>query len=332
MSPLLNKAVFQSVAIHLDISELDFVPSFTYLDFWLCPSARNLDVAEVESTIPLHRVRIVFRSTSTPRPNRSFFRHDPSVPADQARISLNLQTWKNVLDEPINTETLARKRIDKILTYFVNIASSNDLATLPQFRFFASTFRSFDVEEISLEMQPKRTGESESLNYLLRKRITVLSWAWETLLLTASPSSTSETVCPSYILSAQPMLRLSSERNCISISSVWSSSLFGIGKGGFRTLLDLLLLWPQAGNRRHKPRPSPWLFPPPQYERFGRAITRRRWFVQLDETLWRPWPKNSRTSLPKGMRDMLRIVQEIVPSNWPGPSLVIKRKVQIAVL
>ena len=85
----------------------------------------------MESVIPLHQVRIVVRNTSAPRPNRPVFRNDPSLPADQDRISLNLQTWKNVLDEPINTETLARKRIDKILTYFVNIASSNDLANAP---------------------------------------------------------------------------------------------------------------------------------------------------------------------------------------------------------
>jgi hypothetical protein len=85
----------------------------------------------MESTIPLQQVRIVVRNTSAPRSIRPVFRHDPSLPADQDRISINLQTWKNVLDEPINTETLARKRIDKILTYFINIASSNDLASTP---------------------------------------------------------------------------------------------------------------------------------------------------------------------------------------------------------
>jgi hypothetical protein len=131
----------------------------------------------MESTIPLHQVRTVVRNTSPPCPNRPVFRNDPSLPADQDRISLNLQTWKNVLDEPINTETLARKRIDKILTYFVNIASSMISPIFPQFRLFASPFRFFDVEEISLEMQPKRTGENESLNYRRRKRITILSQA-----------------------------------------------------------------------------------------------------------------------------------------------------------
>jgi hypothetical protein len=85
----------------------------------------------MESTIPLHQVRTVVRNTSPPCPNRPVFRNDPSLPADQDRISLNLQTWKNVLSEPINTETLARKGIDKILTYFVNIASLNDLANIP---------------------------------------------------------------------------------------------------------------------------------------------------------------------------------------------------------
>jgi len=85
----------------------------------------------MESTIPLHQVRMVVRNTSPPRPKRTVFRNDPSLPADQNRISLNLQTWKNVLVEPINTQTLARNRIDKILTYFVNIASSNDLANTP---------------------------------------------------------------------------------------------------------------------------------------------------------------------------------------------------------
>ena len=33
MSPVLNNAVLQTVAIHLDISEFDLVPSFTHLDF-----------------------------------------------------------------------------------------------------------------------------------------------------------------------------------------------------------------------------------------------------------------------------------------------------------
>jgi len=45
-----------SAGFHLDTSELDLVPSGTLPRLLFCPSALNLDLTEMESTIPLHQV------------------------------------------------------------------------------------------------------------------------------------------------------------------------------------------------------------------------------------------------------------------------------------
>jgi hypothetical protein len=71
------------------------------------------------------------RSTSSTSSRSGVLRNDPSLPDDHRRITLNLQIWVNVLDKPINTVSLARAHIDKILTFFINIAYSNELAMTP---------------------------------------------------------------------------------------------------------------------------------------------------------------------------------------------------------
>src|SRR5436190_7463559 len=85
----------------------------------------------MEPTIPLHQVRNIIRSTSPTSPRNSTFRNHPSLPDDHNRIRLNLAQWENILVEPINTENLARHRIDKILNFFINVASANDLTITP---------------------------------------------------------------------------------------------------------------------------------------------------------------------------------------------------------
>ena len=50
---------------------------------------------------------------------------------DNNKIGLNLEKWDSVCKEPYNTKTLAKARIDKILNFFVNVASANDLAAIP---------------------------------------------------------------------------------------------------------------------------------------------------------------------------------------------------------
>src|SRR5436190_848477 len=85
----------------------------------------------MEPTIPLHQVPNIIRSTSPTSPRNSTFRNHPSLPDDHNRIRLNLAQWENILVEPINTENLARHRIDKILNFFINVASANDLTITP---------------------------------------------------------------------------------------------------------------------------------------------------------------------------------------------------------
>ena len=84
----------------------------------------------MEDTIPLHEVRNVIHSTSSTSPKSAVFRNHPSLPQDHINISLNLGIWKNVHDEPLN-ESSVRAHIDKILTFFFNIASSNGLTVTP---------------------------------------------------------------------------------------------------------------------------------------------------------------------------------------------------------
>ena len=98
-------------------------------------SALNLDLVQMESTVPLHQVRSVIRSTSrtpsrSPTPPRSTASRNSPSPPDIKKIPLDVESWKNVLDEPLD-EGSARGRIDKILNFFINIASSNDLAMTP---------------------------------------------------------------------------------------------------------------------------------------------------------------------------------------------------------
>ena len=84
----------------------------------------------MEDTIPLHEVRNIVRSISSASLKSAVFRNHPSLPKDHIKISLNLGIWKNVHDEP-HDESSIRARIDKILTFFLNIASSNQLTITP---------------------------------------------------------------------------------------------------------------------------------------------------------------------------------------------------------
>ena len=84
----------------------------------------------METTIPLHQVRNVIRRTSPP-PKNSVLRNHPSLPDKRNKIGLDLAKWETVLGEPHDTEVLAHSRIDKILNFFINVASANGLAATP---------------------------------------------------------------------------------------------------------------------------------------------------------------------------------------------------------
>lgn len=121
----------------------------------------------METTISLHQVRNIIRKTS-PRPKTQSFRNDPSLPDDYNKIGLNLEKWENVLNEPYNTEILAKARIDKILNFFINVASANDLAATPA------------VQILRESLSTLRRGGNFSRNAATqnwRERITQLSGA-----------------------------------------------------------------------------------------------------------------------------------------------------------
>ena len=84
----------------------------------------------MESTIPLHQVRTIVRSTSSTSLTSAVSRNHPSLPDDRGKIRLNLESWKNIHDETLD-ESSARAHIDKIFNFFINVASSNNLATTP---------------------------------------------------------------------------------------------------------------------------------------------------------------------------------------------------------
>ena len=88
----------------------------------------------MESTIPLHQVREIIHRTSSASsrrttPPRNSASQNPS-PGDINKITLNLKSWENIIGEP-RDQDLARIRIDNILNFFINIASSNNLAITP---------------------------------------------------------------------------------------------------------------------------------------------------------------------------------------------------------
>lgn len=73
-----------------------------------------------------------------------------------------------VVNEPYNTETLAKPRIDEILSFFVNVASANDLAATPA------------VQTLRESLSTLRRGGNFSRNAATqnwRERITQLSGA-----------------------------------------------------------------------------------------------------------------------------------------------------------
>ena len=84
----------------------------------------------METTISLHQVHNIIHKTS-PRPKSHPFRNDPSLPDDYNKICLNLEKWDNIRKEVYNTKALAKARIDKILNFFINVASANDLIAIP---------------------------------------------------------------------------------------------------------------------------------------------------------------------------------------------------------
>ena len=84
----------------------------------------------MENTILLHQARNIVRSTSSTSLRSATSRNCPSLPNDRQKIRLNLESWKKIHDEPVD-ESSARSRIDKILNFFTNITSSNNLAITP---------------------------------------------------------------------------------------------------------------------------------------------------------------------------------------------------------
>ena len=92
----------------------------------------------MESTAPLHQVllvrKIVSTTSHTPPRNRSLRNHH-SLPDDQDKIGLHLQAWANVVAEPHDTVEAQRHRIDKILNFFINVGTRNELETTPAVKF-----------------------------------------------------------------------------------------------------------------------------------------------------------------------------------------------------
>ena len=118
----------------------------------------------METTILLHQVRNVAHKTS-PRLKGQPFHNDPS---HYNKIGLNLEKWEEILNEPYNTEQLAKARIDKILNFFINVASANNLAATPA------------VQTLRESLSTLRRGGNFSRNAATknwRERITQLSGA-----------------------------------------------------------------------------------------------------------------------------------------------------------
>ena len=171
----------------------------------------------MENTIPLHQVRNIVRSTSSTSLRSAASLNHPSLLDDRHKIRLNLESWKKIHDEPLD-ESSARARIDKILSFFINIASSNNLAMTPA------------VQALRDSLSILRRGgdfSREAAKKNWRERISQLSAAktnhdpvstLRSLCLQGFPSSTYGTVCPSSTLSVLKISRHSLERNCIFIS------------------------------------------------------------------------------------------------------------------
>jgi hypothetical protein len=88
----------------------------------------------MEPTLPLHhvlQVRELVRRSSTPPPRNRLFQNHPSLPDNQNKICLNLQMWANVFAESVDTVDTQRSRIDKLLNFFINVATRNGLETTP---------------------------------------------------------------------------------------------------------------------------------------------------------------------------------------------------------
>ena len=88
----------------------------------------------MESTILFHQVRQIIHKTSpvpsrfTKSPKNSESQNSP--PTSINKITLTLQSWKTVINEPYDRDS-AHTRIDNILNFFINIASSNNLIITP---------------------------------------------------------------------------------------------------------------------------------------------------------------------------------------------------------
>src|SRR5208282_2488251 len=80
--------------------------------------------------VPLQQVgSLIHRLSISSHESYSPFRNDPSLPAEQDKIRLRFQTWVSVLAERIDTDELVQAQIEKILSFFINVAYSNDLST-----------------------------------------------------------------------------------------------------------------------------------------------------------------------------------------------------------
>ena len=78
----------------------------------------------MESTIPLLPARH-FASNSRPTSPTG------SLPDDGSEICLRLRIWGRVLDEPIQTYEQQREKVEKILKFFIKVATLNNLGDTP---------------------------------------------------------------------------------------------------------------------------------------------------------------------------------------------------------
>lgn len=88
----------------------------------------------MESTLCLLSVvqaRNTLLDNSANTPAISPPRNHPSLPDDGEKICLRLQTWANVLNEPLKTLDEQRGRVQKILEFFVKVGTLNNLHDTP---------------------------------------------------------------------------------------------------------------------------------------------------------------------------------------------------------
>jgi hypothetical protein len=87
----------------------------------------------MDSAIALHQVAQVTKEITPPpelSPRSKLDRNHHSLP-DEYKIHLHLHTWANILAEPAQNYGQQRARVEKILRFFIKVATLNQLATTP---------------------------------------------------------------------------------------------------------------------------------------------------------------------------------------------------------